>query len=155
MDPQEIPLDFELIDGIEAQVKRAHWPKVVARRMGIQPKTFDAWMARGAAASKADVGFKPDDPEFAYRQLFERIEEAEAIAEMHLLDMAQEQAALGKTSWNGFLQTLERRFGDRWGRRDPGLGYATDGLEGAIKRHLDEQQAANPADEPRRLRPIA
>lgn len=133
--------DPEIIDHIEAQVKRAHWPKVVARRLGIHPKTFDAWMVRGEKASLADVGFKPDDPEFLYRQLYERIEEAEAIAEMTLLDMAREQAELGRTTWNGFLQTLERRFTERWGRKDSSYGSLNEGIEANIKKMLAERRS--------------
>lgn len=131
----------EIITLIEAEVKKAHWPKVVARKLGVHGNTFTSWMKKGEDAHINDEGSKPSDPLFLYRQLYERIEEAEAEAEMTLLNNCREQAALGKTSWNGFLTTLERRFSDRWRRRDPLMGDTTDSWEAQVKRFM--QSAPN------------
>ena len=133
---------MELVGAIEAEVKKGHWPKVVAKRLGVHGATFASWMKHGEKAHVDDTGqtFKEDD--YLYRQLYERIEEAEAFAEMDMLDQARTQAINGRTSWNGFLTALERRFPDRWRRRDPAFGDAGSSYEAAVRSFVLKQQAA-------------
>lgn len=126
----------EIITLIEAEVVKAHWPKVVARRLGVHTQTFNSWMKKGEEAHLNDDGDDPRDDLYLYRQLYERIEEAEAKAEMDLLNHCREQAALGKTSWNGFLTTLERRFSDRWRRRDPLMGDTQESWETQVRKFM-------------------
>jgi len=135
-------LDSELIASIEVQVQRAHFPEVVARKLGIHRKLWNEWMKLGEQAHIDDTDGDPGDPNFLYRHLFERIEEAEAYAEMELLNMAREQAELGKTSWNGFLTTLERRFSDRWRKRDAAAGDVNETWDAQVRKHLLAQRSA-------------
>ena len=135
-------LDAELIATIEVQVQRAHFPEVVARKLGVHKKLWNEWMKLGEQAHIDGEGEEPEDEYFLYRQLFERIEEAEAYAEMELLNMAREQAELGKTSWNGFLTTLERRFSDRWRKRDAAAGDIAESWDAQVRKHLMAQRTA-------------
>jgi len=133
-------LTSELISTIEAETRRAHFPEVVARKLGVHRKLWQQWMKEGEQAHVDDTDSGPRDEFFMQRQLFERIEEAEAYAEMELLNMAREQAEMGKTSWNGFLTTLERRFGDRWRKRDAASGDLNESWEAQVRKHLLAQR---------------
>lgn len=130
----------EIISHVEAQVRRAHFPHVVARLLGVHKKTWESWMKEGEQAHLDDTDSEPDEPHYLERTLFERIEEAEAYAEIELLNMAREQAELGKTSWNGFLTTLERRFSDRWRKREAGAGDLNESWEAQVRKHLLAQR---------------
>lgn len=143
-------LTSELISTIETQVQRAHFPEVVARKLGVHKRLWNAWMKAGEQAHLDDTDTEPGNAHFMERQLFERIEEAEAYAEMDLLNMAREQAELGKTSWNGFLTTLERRFSDRWRKRDATAGDLTETWDAQVRKHL----LAVRANEAERLRSV-
>jgi hypothetical protein len=59
-----------------------------------------------------------------------------------MLEQARTQASNGRTTWNGYLTTLERRFPDRWRRRDPAYGELADTFEGRIKAYMAGQAAA-------------
>lgn len=130
----------EIISHVETEVRRAHFPVVVARKLGIHKKTWEGWMKEGEQAHLSDTDGDPGDAHYLERTLFERIEEAEAYAEMELLNMAREQAQLGKTSWNGFLTTLERRFSDRWRKREPSAGDINESWEAQVRKHLLAQR---------------
>jgi hypothetical protein len=143
-------LTAELLASIETQVQRAHFPEVVARKLGVHKKLWNEWMKIGEKCHLDDTDGEPDDPNWIYRQLFERIEEAEAYAEMELLNMAREQAELGKTSWNGFLTTLERRFSDRWRKRDATAGDISETWDAQVRKHLLAQRST----EAERLRSV-
>lgn len=116
-------LTIEIITILEAAVLEAHWPQIAARKLGIHRKTYNAWMKVGEDAHLAGEGQSPKDGHvFLCRTLYEKIEEAEAKAEMNLLEEVKTLAATGKTSWNAPAQILERRFPDRWKRRDASTG---------------------------------
>ncbi len=145
-------ISIELIGAIEAEVKKGHWPDRVAKRLGVHGKTYSTWMKKGEQAFVEDTDTEIRDDGYLYRQLYERVEEAEAFAEMDLLDKARTQAELGKTTWNGYLTTLERRFPDRWRRREPGFGDLSDTFEGRMKAFLAASQAQT--TEPTRLKAV-
>lgn len=142
----------EIISTIEHSTRQAHWPKIVARKLGVHGAMFDGWMKRGEKAHLEDQGQQPEDPEFLYRQLYERVEEAEADAEIILLNNALKMAEQGKTSWNGFLTTMERRFSDRWRKRDALAGDLQESYEAQVKKAFMNAQTSTTA--PTQLRAI-
>jgi hypothetical protein len=133
-------LTAELISTIELSTRKGHWPKVAARKLGIHANTFDGWMKRGEAAHLNDSANSDADPDFLCRQLYEKIEEAEAEAEIYMLNQAITLAELGKTSWNGFVTMMERRFSDRWRKRDALMGDVSDSWEAQVKKDLLAKQ---------------
>lgn len=141
----------EILAIIEREVRRAHFPQVVARQLGVHKKLWDSWMKIGEQAHVNDTDGEPDEPGFIYRELFERIEEAEAYAEIDLLNKAREQAELGKSTWNGFLTTLERRFSDRWRKRDATIGDLNESWESQVKKAILAKQDPSAPD---RLRAV-
>jgi len=134
-------LTAEMISTIELSTKKGHWPKRVARRLGVHSNTFDAWMKRGEQAHLDDTATSDSDPDFLCRQLYEKIEEAEAEAEIYMLNQAVMLAELGKTSWNGFVTIMERRFSDRWRKRDALAGDIAESWEAQVKKDLLQRQA--------------
>ena len=144
-------ISVELIAAIEAETRKAHWPDRVAKKLGVHGKTYSAWMKRGEQAFIDDTDADIHDEGYLYRLLYEKVEEAEAFAEMDLLEKAQTQAATKSTTWNGYLTTLERRFPDRWRRREPGFGDLADTFEGRIKAYMAGQQSVT---EPAKLRAV-
>lgn len=74
------------------------------RYAGIHPATAYGWMAKGER--------QPTGP---YREFFEAIKRAEAQAEV--LAVAEVRKAWSD-SWQAAMTWLERKFADRWGRRD-------------------------------------
>lgn len=129
-----------MISTIELSTKKGHWPKVVARRLGVHSNTFDAWMKHGEASHLKDTDTSDADAHFLHRQLYEKIEEAEAEAEIYMLNQAMMLAELGKTSWNGFITTMERRFSDRWRKRDALMGDVSESWEAQVKKDLLAKQ---------------
>src|SRR5690348_1272042 len=63
-----------------------------------------------------------DGVEFLYRVLYESVQEAEAQAEVNLVHALHVHAEAGKTTWNAFMNMLERRFPDRWRKKDAIMG---------------------------------
>ncbi len=55
--------------------------------------------------------------------------------------MMKEHADIGKTSWNGYLNFLERRFPDRWRKREAALGAVEETWEQQAKKWLQQHQA--------------
>jgi hypothetical protein len=142
----------EILTVIEREVKRAHFPHVVAQRLGVHRKLWESWMKLGEDAHLRDSDGEPEDKNFIYRELFERINEAEAFAEMELLNMARDQAEQGKAAWSGFLTTLERRFSDRWRKRDAAAGDLSETWEAQVKKALLQTQEPS---EPEKLRSVS
>ena len=133
-------LTLEIIGALEVEVKQGHWPNVVARRIGIHGNTMNAWMKRGETAYLEDTGQTPTEPEFLYRYLYESIEEAEAVAEMEMLAAAMEQAKMGRAgAGTTILTTMERRFSDRWRKRDALAGDVSESWEANVKRFIQQQ----------------
>lgn len=88
-------------------VSAGSYPEVAARANGVDASTFYRWMARG------------DDPverDPRYRVFREAVKEAEARAEVVAIGRIQQAAAGG--TWTASAWYLERKYPDRWGRKD-------------------------------------
>ena len=132
-------LTLSVIEAVEKEVLLGHWPHVVAKKLGIHKTIWTNWMDAGEKHHLADTANSPKDgDDYLYRQLYERIEEAEASAELDALRMLKQCAEAGKTSWNGYLNFLERRFPDRWRKREAALG-AMDETWDSIAKKCQEQ----------------
>lgn len=137
---RRVELTPELVSQITTEVARAHYPAVVARRLGVTKQTFEGWMERGEKAHQEDWGLGPDDSEFLPRCLFEGIEEAEAQAEIDLVNQAHQLAGAGRSSWQGMMTIAERRFSDRWRKRDVLAADVGESLESRLRKELSERE---------------
>lgn len=135
-------LTLEIVEAVEEQVTLGHWPHVVAKKLGIHKTIWQNWMDQGEKHHLADTANSPHDgADYLYRQLYERIGEAEAAAELDALRMLKLCAEAGKTSWNGYLNFLERRFPDRWRKREAAMGAVDESWEAVAKKFQEQQRA--------------
>jgi hypothetical protein len=85
-------------------IKIGNYAQVAARSAGIGETTFYRWLEQGEAE---EAGI--------YRDFWEAVKEAEAASEMtavqHILNAME-------GSWQAAMTYLERRYSDRWKRRD-------------------------------------
>jgi len=79
---------------------------VAAEAAGIGETTFYRWMTKG---SKAKGGL--------FREFWESIKKSEALAEQNALENLQ-QAAGAENAWQAYGWYLERKFPQRWAKRE-------------------------------------
>lgn len=80
-------------------------PESAARAAGVSPRTYYRWTAQGRADDEADR----DTP---FRQFWQAVEEALAVAEAALLETVRVASA---DEWRAATWLLERRFSRRYG----------------------------------------
>lgn len=98
-----IEITKELQDLIVGALKTGNYLETAAALAGINPDTLREWIKKG----------KRGDPRYA--ELAENIVQAIATAE------ARDLAVIGKAAneyWQAAAWRLERRFGERWGRKN-------------------------------------
>jgi transposase len=87
-----------------ALIQQGNYRETAAALSGISPATFHRWMERGAQ------GRHP------YRAFREAVEHAETWAEGIAVRTVQSNIRAG--DWKAAMTWLERKFPDRWGRRN-------------------------------------
>jgi transposase len=97
----------KLTPEIEAKVVEAlragNWARIAAQYAGISQRTFHNWMEWGEAGREPYVRF------------LESVRQAESATEIRAVAIIQ--SAMPK-DWKAAMSFLERRFSDRWGRRE-------------------------------------
>ena len=102
-------LTAETQEKIVRAIRAGNYPEVAAAHAGIHPATHYRWMERGALEGDAPE----DDPYRHYRAEVER-----ALADSEAAEVGLIVKAARDGDWRAAAWVLERRFGDRWGRRD-------------------------------------
>ncbi len=102
-------LTHEVSEKIVRAIRAGNYPEVAARHAGVHPSTYYRWMERGALEGEAPE----DDP---YRHFRSEVDRAIADAEAAEVGLVVKAARDG--DWRAAAWLLERRFGDRWGRRE-------------------------------------
>jgi hypothetical protein len=92
----------ELQEEIIAQIKIGNYHHVACASVGISKGTFYRWLEKGEAMSEG-----------IYRDFYDAIKKAEHRSESSALVRLR-----GDESWQSEAWFLERRFPDRWGRKD-------------------------------------
>ena len=95
-------LTQELIVKISTEIENGSYQKVAARKCGVGESTFYAWM------EKAEAGVVGQ-----FQELMEAVKNASAVAESRAI-----HTILADDSWQSKAWYLERRFPERWGRKD-------------------------------------
>ena len=95
-------LTTELIERIFTQIENGRYQKVVARKCGVGESTIYAWMEK----AEGGVGGQ-------FQELMEAVINARAVAESRAI-----QRILADDSWQSKAWFLERRFPERWRRKD-------------------------------------
>lgn len=92
----------ELAERIANLISTGNFTVVVCGLVGISESTFYRWMARGEKATRG-----------VYREFWEQVKKAEAAREAKWVKDID-----GDPSWQSKAWLLERRYPERWGRRD-------------------------------------
>ena len=102
--PRKMKLTRELISEAEKWIKAGNFTTVVCQYLGIHQSTWYRWMAEGEKAKK---GIK--------KEFYDRIKKAESHSEMRNVQLIQQA---GNETWQAAAWYLERKFPDRWGKRE-------------------------------------
>lgn len=131
---RKMKLTKQLIDEAEKWIKAGNYNTTVCKYLGIHESTWYKWLQEGEHAKS---GIK--------REFFERIKKAESHSEMRSVQMIQKA---GEQSWQALGWYLERKFPDRWGKKDQTRLEHT-GKDGeAIKTETNQQiDLSNLSDE--------
>lgn len=103
-------LDEEMHQKMVDLARAGNYKATIARACGIHPDTLHGWLRQGRE--------QPEEyPHYA--ALHEEIEEAEAEWEAQTVAQINTTAQSGApNTWQAGMTMLERKFPDRWGRRD-------------------------------------
>lgn len=98
-------LTQELIDEAVKLIKAGNYNETVCQFLGIHKSTWYKWLQEGEAAKS---GLK--------REFFDSIKKAESHSEIRNVQVIQKAAQDG--NWQAAMTYLERKFPDKWGRKD-------------------------------------
>ena len=102
---QDLRNDPEVMKHLEDALVAGNYYEDAAIAAGIGPRTFDRWRADGARAKKGTTAWRT----------WRMIKEAEQRA-MHRNLMVIQQAS--KRSWQAAAWWMERKYPEKWGRRE-------------------------------------
>lgn len=108
----------ERAEKIIRAVKAGNYIETAAALAGISKTTLYAWMKRGAAELErleADIKAKPKKAELPFLDFLNAVNMALAEAENRDIEAIN---AATKEDWRAAAWRLERKFPDRWGRKD-------------------------------------
>ena len=151
-------LTEERANRIISMIAAGSYAHVAAKANGIAESTFYDWMSRGQKADRDDDGNLLDpDRDSVFAEFSERVKEAEATAEIR--NLALIQTAAGNGTWQAAAWYLERKYADRWGRKDhirsevsgPGGGPIEVDTEAALLAFLDQRAGQLEPDEPEQV----
>ncbi|HHV62104.1 MAG TPA: hypothetical protein GXX51_05640 [Firmicutes bacterium] len=100
----------EMADKIANLISTGNYDVVVCGLVGIHPSTYYNWLSKG---EKAKSGI--------YREFFDKVKKAEAAREAKWVKDIE-----GDPSWQSKAWLLERRYPDRWGRREVNVNMNQD-----------------------------
>lgn len=103
--PRKTKLTKELMKEAEKLLRAGNYVSVICNYLGIAESTWYRWMEEG---EKARSGLK--------REFWESIKRAESTPEIRSVQVIQQAAQDG--DWKAAMTYLERKFPDRWGKRD-------------------------------------
>ncbi len=94
----------EIRERVVAAIRAGNYAVIAAEYAGISESSFYAWLQRGRERSTGP-----------YAEFLEAVKEAEREAEVRAVAMVQKAMP---ENWTAAMTFLERKFPQRWGRRD-------------------------------------
>lgn len=123
----------EIADTIITYVKAGSYVETAAIAAGISKETFYDWLKKGARYREG----KSDNPQHAELMSFsDAVKIAQATSEIHDLMIIGNAA---KKNWTASAWRLERKFPERWGRRER-QDINVSGVMGVSEASQEEQQ---------------
>ena len=109
-------LTADTTDAVYQALKLGNYAQIACKVAGISEASYHAWRARGQTElDRQDRGEKARPSEALFLDFLEATKKGEAEAENRAVLMVQNAMP---TNWQAAMTYLERRFPDRWGRRD-------------------------------------
>lgn len=111
-------IDEKIIEQIADVVRAGNYIDVAAACFGIDKSTLFDWLRRGAREQRrleSDPNAKPLESEKIYVKLSNAIKRA--VADSERRDLATIEKA-AETQWQAAAWRLERRFPERWAKKD-------------------------------------
>lgn len=99
-------LTKELIARADKLLKAGNYHTTVCQYLNIHPSTWYRWLQEG---EKARSGIK--------KEFYDTVKKAEAEAEIRLITELQ-KISQEENNWQAIAWMLERKFPERWGKRD-------------------------------------
>lgn len=99
-------------------IRLGSWLETAAGAVGIDRHTLAEWLKRGERARRSKAR---DQRERMFARFARQVARAQAEAELldlERIDSAAEGTELRKPEWQAAAWKLERRYPDRWGRKD-------------------------------------
>ncbi len=100
----------EVTKRLTEAIRAGNYYEAACGYAGIGYSTFRAWMVRGEEAKSGK-----------YREFMESIKKAEQEAEVRMVAMWQKHMP---DNWQAIATFLERRYPDRWGRRNLNIEHS-------------------------------
>jgi len=115
-----LELDLQMVATIAEAVRQGEWPREASVRNGSTRKEFLAWWEAGEQAVDAPPGTALTPHQRLCGVLVTRVLHAEAEYENQMRQMCERAAAdpKAKGAWTAYMTILERRFPDRWRKRE-------------------------------------
>src|SRR2546425_12106758 len=113
-------LTKEIQEHIVAAIRSGNYADAAADSAGIHKATYYRWLERGESDAKADRPF---------RDFRDAIKKAEGEAEVHAVALIRQAMP---DNWQAAMTWLERRYPDRWRRRDSVAVAGSGGGRGRI-----------------------
>ena len=94
----------EVQEKVVSAIRAGNYAYVAAEYAGISSATFYSWLQQGNEAKRG-----------VYREFLEAVKKAESEAEVRAVAIIQKHM---EGNWQAAMTYLERKFPDRWGRKD-------------------------------------
>lgn len=108
---------IKLTDEVHTQIINAiragNYMETAAQVAGINKDTLYAWLRRGARAKQGNA---ENEDDYLFVSFSDSVEKA--LAESESIALAQIVKAANDGQWQAAAWRLERRFPDKWGRKD-------------------------------------
>jgi transposase len=105
-------LTLAISDKLCSALRAGNYVDTAAAYAGVVKDTFYQWLRRGARATQADDHSKAEAP---YRAFHDAVHEAIASSEIRDVALIAKAAT---EQWQAAAWRLERRYPDRWGKRE-------------------------------------
>ncbi len=112
-------LTTQLTTKLVAELRKGHTIRAACGYAGLHHSTFYAWCKRGGEAMEAEQeGKQPGAGEIACLNFLEAVDVAVSRAQWQTFEtfLSEARKKRGEGNWLPWMQVLERRWRDEWGR---------------------------------------
>jgi len=120
----------ELIENAAKLIAGGNYASTVFQMLGIGESTWYEWLQRGREGARKSI----------YTEFAEAIKKAESAAELRAVSGIM---AAGRRNWTAYAWYLERKFPDRWGRKDKVQQEISGPGGGAVRAEVEHSGAVD------------